>query len=365
MFVDLISRIIKAEAGYLAADWWILLLGIVTAVGINVYMGQEKIMTWIKGKSSLSIAGVVGFGAFTPLCACGTMAVLLSMFVSSLPWGPVMAFLVSSPLTSPSGFIIQSGILGADIAIVILLSSIIMGFVAGFLALFLEKKTTFFTGQYRNLISKRESCSCSQEDDLNKDSIKGISDYNYYKASESDNIEDQNCCDYSRDFRQEIDNSIRANKENTKSKNKILLKWSKRLRIRELLYNFYELGIKKIVLYFMVFVALGEVVKFLVPAEVILNLFSPGKIYSIPLAALIGLPLYVSGSSSLPLLETLLALGTGKGAVIAFMIAGQGTSIAVIAGISRFVRKKALIFYITFMLISAILTGYIAQWFLG
>ncbi|MFW6036134.1 MAG: permease [Halothermotrichaceae bacterium] len=90
--IYVLERILKAEIAYLQADWWILSLAIITAAGIKVYVGQEKIKVWMEGKSYLSITGSVGFGAFTPLCSCGTMAVIISMFVTSLPWGPVMGF---------------------------------------------------------------------------------------------------------------------------------------------------------------------------------------------------------------------------------------------------------------------------------
>ena len=99
-----------------------------------------------------------------------------------------------------------------------------------------------------------------------------------------------------------------------------------------------------------------------IPTEWILQLFSPEKVYSIPLAALIGLPIYVSGVSSLPLLETFLNAGAGGGAALAFLIAGQGTSVAVIAGISTFLKKKAVLFYIVFVLFGGIISGYIFQW---
>jgi uncharacterized membrane protein YraQ (UPF0718 family) len=104
MIFNVIKKIVQAEINYLKADWWILLLGISIAVLIKVYVGSDSLKKWIKNNEKISIFGSIGFGSFTPLCACGTMAVILSMFVSQMPWAPIMAFLVSSPLTSPSQF---------------------------------------------------------------------------------------------------------------------------------------------------------------------------------------------------------------------------------------------------------------------
>jgi uncharacterized membrane protein YraQ (UPF0718 family) len=111
----------------------------------------------------------------------------------------------------------------------------------------------------------------------------------------------------------------------------------------------------------MLFVAVGQIIEMVVPKEWILQLFSPDKFYSVPLASLIGLPIYVSGSASLPLLETIINAGAGKGAVLSFLIAGQGTSVAVIVGISSFLKKKVIIYYILVMLVGSVASGYVFQ----
>jgi len=99
--LDVLVQVVQEVIRYLRYDWWILTIGIGTVVILKVYLG-EKLKAVLKRKAGVTVIGAVGAGAFTPLCACGTMAVLLSMFVSSLPWGTVMAFLITSPLTSPT-----------------------------------------------------------------------------------------------------------------------------------------------------------------------------------------------------------------------------------------------------------------------
>jgi uncharacterized membrane protein YraQ (UPF0718 family) len=98
-----------------------------------------------------------------------------------------------------------------------------------------------------------------------------------------------------------------------------------------------------------------------VPAETILLFFSPDKFYSIPLAAIIGLPLYVSGAAGLPLLESFLAAGASEAAALAFLIAGQGCSIGVMVGISTFMKKRTIAFYSAFVLVESMVAGLIYQ----
>jgi len=252
------------------------------------------------------------------------------MFVTSLPWGPVMAFLVSSPLTSPSQFIFQSGILGFDIALAVLISAVIMGLIVGFLATFLERKTRFFKNQFR------------------------------IKNSQSRPKDEDSCCRHNGE-ESVIDENGETCCTKVSKKESVLSK----LKVNDLLQEVFELGVKRILFYFIIFIAIGQLIEIFVPTEWVLGLFSPGKIYSVPLAAIIGLPLYVSGSASLPLLKSLLDIGAGEGAILAFLIAGQATSVAVILGISTFIRKKAVIFYISYVLLGAILSGFVYQYFIG
>jgi len=48
----------------------------------------------------------------TPLCSCGTTAVVLGMMAGSISWAPIVAFMVASPLTSPEGLIYSAGLFG-------------------------------------------------------------------------------------------------------------------------------------------------------------------------------------------------------------------------------------------------------------
>ncbi len=310
--IDVVREIGAAVIRYLRFDWWILLLGISIAVLTRVYLG-EKLEIWMKRRSGASIFGSIGFGAFTPLCACGTMAVILSMFVTSLPWGAVMAFLVVSPLTSPIQFIFQSGFLGIRLAVAGMASAILLGLGAGYLASYLEQRTSFFNDQYRLKPVSCQSCTAAA-------------------SAES-------CC------------SIPAPGETL---------WQ-RWKLGEVVTQTYELGVKRVLLLFIIFIAAGQLVEMFIPTQLILGLFSPGASYSVPLAALIGLPLYVSGSAGLPLLESFLNAGASEAAVLAFLIAGQGTSVGVMVGISSFLKKRAISFYVAFVLVGGILSGYVYQ----
>ena len=317
MFIlELIKQILMSVGDYLRADWYLLLIGILIAVTINVYVDPERFKNLLQRKSRTSILGAVAFGALTPLCACGTMAVLLSMFVSALPWGSVMAFLISSPLTSPSEYVFETAFLGSKFATSLLIASIAMGILAGLIAHLLERNTNFFKDQFR---FSGESANCCSGNPV---------------------VVDQCSC---------------ASK--SPSKQPLIEK----LKLKQLAKALYELGIKRILLYFIIFIAIGKLVELLIPQAWIITLFSADKFYSVPLAASIGLPLYLNDASALPLLKSFLDSGASGGAVLAFMIAGKATGVPVIAGMATFIKKRALLFYVGFVYFGAIAAGYLFQ----
>ncbi|MDF2547811.1 MAG: hypothetical protein K0R93_2709 [Anaerosolibacter sp.] len=320
--MEFLQDIAGTVIGYLKADWLILLLGIIMAVGINVYVDADNLRRLLQKNSRLSVPGSVAFGALTPLCACGTMAVLLSMFISSLPWGPVMAFLVSSPLTSPSEFMFETAFLGARFATAVLISSIVLGISAGFLAHYLETNTSFFKGQFKLIGTKKESC-CS-------------------KDTEQELIATISCCPQG---------NVEIYKESM----------IRKYRIDQFVKGLYDIGLRKILLAFVVFIGIGRIVEMILPQEWILTLFSGDKNYSIPLGATVGLPLYVSGSAALPLMKSFMNAGASEAAVLAFLITGKATGIPVIAGMSTILKKRAILFYVGFVYLGGIIAGYLYQ----
>jgi uncharacterized membrane protein YraQ (UPF0718 family) len=224
-----------------------------------------------------------------------------------------MAFLISSPLTSPSEYMFETAFFGSRFALSLLISSIILGLLAGTAAHLLSKKTSFFKGQFRLAKQENESCGCSEVGEL-----AAVCDCD--KASK---ITDT--CGCGEEY------AVSCRETN----------FIKRYKIDKFIKEFWNLGMKKILLYFIVFIALGRTAELLIPKELIMMLFGSSKAYSVPLAATIGLPLYLTDSSAIPLLKSFINSGAGQGAVLAFLIAGKATGVPVIAGMATFLKKRA------------------------
>ena len=101
-----------------------------------------------------------------------------------------------------------------------------------------------------------------------------------------------------------------------------------------------------------------------IPPEWVTTGFGSGNIYSVPLAATLGLPLYINSEASLPLIRSLLDNGMSQGAALAFLISGAGTSIGAITGALMIARWRVIGLVVTILWAGAILSGFIFDFLL-
>lgn len=320
----------------------ILAFGILIAAIMKVYVDPEKFKAMLTKRSGVSIPITVAFGAFTPFCACGTMAVVVSMLTMALPWGPIMAFLTSSPLMSPDEFILYSGIVSVKFAIALATASVIIGIGSGYITHLIDKHTHFLDDQARFAKIKTNPSCCGTE-------IKLVTPCGCTEISattcECDTVESKTT-------------SCGCSSPTT------VQSFAQKCKLKELLRVFYEVGIKQVLVYFAIFAAIGFMINRFIPAALIMKYFGSGNKFAVPLLAIIGLPLYVSGSSSIPIITTLMAGGASNGALLAFMITGPGTSAGVLAGIATIMKKRALALYVVYLLVFAIVLGYLYDFLL-
>ena len=353
--VNLLSETIMTVLTSLRHNWLVLAITIITAAAMKTYVNSDKLSKLLMKRSNVSIFASVLIGAFTPFCACGTTAVLIGMLTTTLPWGPIMAFLTSSPLMSPDGFILMSGVVSVRFAIGLTIASLAIGLLSGFATHIIEKKTTFLNNQtrYSDKTPAAAACACSAAPSPACTCSTPLAQSNIHPAS----------CDTDYACRlgsigvvfHEHEAMYCCGIENEFSFSDFLRKF----KLRELGRELVNLGLKQILLYFSIFVAVGFLINHFVPASIVSGLFGNKSIFAIPLASVIGLPLYVTTESAAPIIQTMIASGSSEGAMMAFIITGSATSAWVIAGLSTFLKKRAIALYVAFILAGGILSGYI------
>ena len=99
----------------------------------------------------------------------------------------------------------------------------------------------------------------------------------------------------------------------------------------------------------------------LVPDEWIMSLFGSEAGASVPLAVVIGAPMYLDGYASLPLVRGLLEMGMSFGAALALMVSGAAISLYAAVAVVSVVRARVFALYVLLALVGACMVGYAAN----
>lgn len=105
------------------------------------------------------------------------------------------------------------------------------------------------------------------------------------------------------------------------------------------------------------FAFVGYVLNGLIPAGWVRAIFGSANRFSVPIAATLGLPLYLNSEGSLPLIRSFIDAGMTPGAALAFLITGAGTSIGAVAGALTIARWRVIALVVLVLWLGAILFG--------
>lgn len=117
--------------------------------------------------------------------------------------------------------------------------------------------------------------------------------------------------------------------------------------------------IKKVAVYIVVGVGIGAFIHNFIPEHIIESVLGGNKFYSVPLATIVGVPMYADIFGTIPVAESLLIKGAGLGTVLAFMMAVTTLSLPSIIMLSKVVKRKLMIVFISIVTIGIIFVGYV------
>ena len=118
-------------------------------------------------------------------------------------------------------------------------------------------------------------------------------------------------------------------------------------------------NIKATGLYFVIGIVLSALFQMHVPEDVMVNLFGGNKAWGVLMAATIGVPLYMCGGGTIPLLRDWLSRGMSIGAATSFMITGPATKITNLGALKICLGIKNFIIYIAYTIIFSLVCGII------
>jgi len=116
-------------------------------------------------------------------------------------------------------------------------------------------------------------------------------------------------------------------------------------------------NVKATGLYFFAGIVLSALFQRYVPQEAFAGLFGRNRGFGVLMAAAAGVPLYVCGGGTIPLLQTWMQSGMSLGSAAAFMITGQAMKITNLGAVKIVLGIKHYLFYLLFTLLFALLCG--------
>jgi uncharacterized membrane protein YraQ (UPF0718 family) len=344
-------------------NWPYLAVSVVIATLLKLYINAEKVSALLSRYRAASVVAATLAAVATPLCSCGTTAVILGMMATSMPWAPIIAFMVASPLTSPEGLVYSAGLFGWPFALAFYLASIILGLAAGWVAAVFERHG-WLANQSRlaEPLSSPCACSTSNQTAIAPDHVFRLLEPGAYLSelgapcacAGALPVALASSCGCGR---AEITLGGTHNSSGLAQSTTAAAPQKPSVTPATFLKELYSSG-QQLLVMFVGFAFIGYMLNGLIPASWVAAVFGGGKIYNVPLAATVGLPLYINSEASLPLVRALLDNGMSQGAALAFLIAGAGTSIGAITGALAIARWRVVALVVGILWLGAILSGF-------
>jgi len=270
---------------------------------IRYYFPMEKVRDILTKRRwfGLDYLFAALLGVVTPFCSCSSIPLFIGFVGAGIPLGVTFAFLISSPLINESSLYLFPAMFGMKVTIIYNVVGIIIAIIGGFIIqkLGMEK---FVKPELLKFKSRKQ---VEQENG-------GIS-----------------------------------------------------LSLKELLKYFWDDGMnitKNVFPYVVLGVSIGALIHGFVPASLVAKYLSNKSWWAVPIATLLGAPLYANSVSVIPVMEALVQKGVPLGTALAFMTAIVTVSIPEIMILKKVMKWQLLAIFFGVTIIGIIIMGYVFNW---
>lgn len=271
----------------------------------QIFISQKRIEGWLNRPNKV-ISAVLGacIGLVTPFCSCSTIPVFVGLMKSRAPFAGAVSFLLTSPVLNPA----------------------IITLMAAFFGLKATVLYTLFTFAFAVSIG------------LLLDAL-GFKRYVYDVTVTGGKTSSEAWHSFTGTFREKFWHAV-------------------------VLAFGDSLGLLKKVFPYLLFGALvGGFIHEALPMDIVEKFAGVSAWSAIPLAALVGIPLYIRTETMIPIASILYGAGVGPGALIALIIGGAGASIPEVALLNSIFKKQMLIAFLLSVFSVACVTGYLFNYF--
>ncbi len=351
-----------------------LAIGIIFTGTLHAFIKKSLILKHIGGNSFGSVLKASIAGVPLPLCSCGVVPMALYLGKNGASKGAVTSFLTSTPQTGIDSIIATYGMLGWFFAAF----RAIVAFISG-----------IFTGCITNLFCKKEvekHTSCEHEEEIKsccKESViekeehtccchKEVKEEHTCCCSEKKEVktccnettikqEEHKCCCHE-EVKEEHTCCCSGEKEvetcsctSDIDNEEVKTTFSKKI-ISIFTYGFGGF-LDEIALNFVIGLVIAALITTLVPTEVFTYFSNP--LLQMLLMLVVGIPMYVCSTASIPIAVALVIKGISPGAAFVFLFAGPVTNIASLTMLTKNLGKKVIAIYLSCVAVCSIGFGFL------
>lgn len=273
---------------------------------VNAYFPIDRIQNFLSRHKMYGLEYFIAstFGAVTPFCSCSSVPLFIGFIKGGIPLGVTFAFLVTSPLVNEVAVAIFLGMFGLKTTVIYVTSGILLGVVSGLILGKLNLEP-LLTDWVRQIWEKAES-----------------------------------------------------EREIFELEKKTFLQ-----RVPEITREAFGI-VKSVVLYVILGIAIGAAMHGYVPEAFFERYIGKDTWYAVPLAVILGVPMYANATGIIPIIQVFVAKGIPIGTSLAFMMAVVGLSIPEATLLKKVMSIKLITIFFGVVTICIIISGYMFNWIL-
>lgn len=116
---------------------------------------------------------------------------------------------------------------------------------------------------------------------------------------------------------------------------------------------------RSIIVYLLVGIGIGAAIYGYLPQDFVLRFAGPDNPFAIPVAAVIGIPLYIRAETAIAIGVPLMQKGMSVGAVMALIIGGAGMAIPEMSMLASIFKRKLVAAIVAVIFFTAVIGGYV------
>ncbi len=274
-----------------------LLVLIVFLVGIiRSFFTPERTRHILSGKKE-SLGNVLAalLGVVTPFCSCSAVPLFIGFVTTGIPLGVTFSFLISAPMVNEVALVLLYGLFGWKVALIYLSTGLFIAIISGWIIGRLKLE-------------------------------KYVADWVYKTPQAKSSI------------------------------NSEVINWDNRIQLG---LDAVKDIVGKVWPYIILGIGVGAGIHGYVPANFMASIMGKGAWWSVPLAVLIGVPMYSNAAGIIPIVQALLGKGAALGTVLAFMMSVIALSVPEMIILKKVLKPPLIAIFVAIVATGIMIVGYL------